>query len=105
MSKLSSMKDPPTPLQDLSIPPRSEEHTSELQSQSNLVCRLLHEKNIREQPLGDFHRGTGYPDSADHLPRQADIALGSSPPHKEPFRKVSQNAWAGYDLEQREGTT
>src|SRR2546430_8826846 len=26
---------------------RSEEHTSELQSQSNLVCRLLLEKNIR----------------------------------------------------------
>src|SRR2546430_12646697 len=25
---------------------RSEEHTSELQSQSNLVCRLLHEKQI-----------------------------------------------------------
>src|SRR5688572_32088372 len=27
-----------------SRPPRSEEHTSELQSQSNLVCRLLLEK-------------------------------------------------------------
>src|SRR2546430_7050115 len=27
-----------------SCPPRSEEHTSELQSQSNLVCRLLLEK-------------------------------------------------------------
>src|SRR2546430_10603053 len=26
--------------------PRSEEHTSELQSQSNLVCRLLPEKNL-----------------------------------------------------------
>src|SRR2546430_13367838 len=26
------------------FPPRSEEHTSELQSQSNLVCRLLLEK-------------------------------------------------------------
>src|SRR5438270_10627197 len=31
---------------------RSEEHTSELQSQSNLVCRLLLEKkNSREQTL------------------------------------------------------
>src|SRR2546430_8898000 len=29
--------------------PRSEEHTSELQSQSNLVCRLLLEK--KKQPL------------------------------------------------------
>src|SRR2546430_11585083 len=28
----------------LSLEPRSEEHTSELQSQSNLVCRLLLEK-------------------------------------------------------------
>src|SRR2546430_15167593 len=30
--------------------PRSEEHTSELQSQSNLVCRLLLEKNNFRQP-------------------------------------------------------
>src|SRR2546430_6911780 len=29
---------------DLDAAPRSEEHTSELQSQSNLVCRLLLEK-------------------------------------------------------------
>src|SRR2546430_10793343 len=29
---------------DLNLLPRSEEHTSELQSQSNLVCRLLLEK-------------------------------------------------------------
>src|SRR2546430_6374710 len=31
--------------------PRSEEHTSELQSQSNLVCRLLLEKKKRESVL------------------------------------------------------
>src|SRR5246127_2558490 len=29
---------------------RSEEHTSELQSQSNLVCRLLLEKKSRRRP-------------------------------------------------------
>src|SRR2546430_2873753 len=29
---------------ELMVDPRSEEHTSELQSQSNLVCRLLLEK-------------------------------------------------------------
>src|SRR2546430_12019354 len=29
-------------------PPRSEEHTSELQSQSNLVCRLLLEKKKQQ---------------------------------------------------------
>src|SRR2546430_7226392 len=31
--------------------PRSEEHTSELQSQSNLVCRLLLEKKKKERIL------------------------------------------------------
>src|SRR2546427_6131520 len=30
------------------VPTRSEEHTSELQSQSNLVCRLLLEKKKKE---------------------------------------------------------
>src|SRR5688572_32534605 len=33
---------------------RSEEHTSELQSQSNLVCRLLLEK--KKKPLHNKHR-------------------------------------------------
>src|SRR2546430_10608707 len=39
---------------------RSEEHTSELQSQSNLVCRLLLEKKKLYQPLldADMHRRT-----------------------------------------------
>src|SRR2546427_7961812 len=32
---------------------RSEEHTSELQSQSNLVCRLLLEKKKKETKLND----------------------------------------------------
>src|SRR2546430_7214251 len=35
---------PPTGLTVIVDPDRSEEHTSELQSQSNLVCRLLLEK-------------------------------------------------------------
>src|SRR3989475_4801637 len=33
----------------LGLPSRSEEHTSELQSQSNLVCRLLLEKKKKKQ--------------------------------------------------------
>src|SRR2546430_9216285 len=33
------------------LPIRSEEHTSELQSQSNLVCRLLLEKNKQAQKI------------------------------------------------------
>src|SRR2546430_1254391 len=32
------------------VPTRSEEHTSELQSQSNLVCRLLLEKKKKKSP-------------------------------------------------------
>src|SRR6266853_2016084 len=32
--------------------PRSEEHTSELQSQSNLVCRLLLEKKKKQRVVG-----------------------------------------------------
>src|SRR2546430_11422220 len=35
---------------------RSEEHTSELQSQSNLVCRLLLEKKRREHETGPWPR-------------------------------------------------
>src|SRR2546430_10994781 len=36
---------------------RSEEHTSELQSQSNLVCRLLLEKKNNHEPLSVQHAG------------------------------------------------
>src|SRR5688572_32594021 len=35
---------------------RSEEHTSELQSQSNLVCRLLLEKKKKQQRKTTDHR-------------------------------------------------
>src|SRR2546430_3229306 len=45
---------------DHRIPPRSEEHTSELQSQSNLVCRLLLEKKKkikRNEHLAPVKRG------------------------------------------------
>src|SRR2546427_5515525 len=34
--------------------PRSEEHTSELQSQSNLVCRLLLEKKKKKKKLQEI---------------------------------------------------
>src|SRR2546430_10221719 len=39
--------DRPTDTRQSTPAPRSEEHTSELQSQSNLVCRLLLEKKKR----------------------------------------------------------
>src|SRR2546430_11147884 len=38
------------------IEPRSEEHTSELQSQSNLVCRLLLEKKKHNHCRDRVHR-------------------------------------------------
>src|SRR2546430_9477366 len=37
---------------------RSEEHTSELQSQSNLVCRLLLEKKKKKTSLYSLHSPT-----------------------------------------------
>src|SRR2546430_11194024 len=40
----------PMPPPGLNHIPRSEEHTSELQSQSNLVCRLLLEKKKKRHP-------------------------------------------------------
>src|SRR5260221_3699341 len=39
-------------------PPRSEEHTSELQSHSDLVCRLLLEKKKKSQATVDSHPST-----------------------------------------------
>src|SRR2546427_9530466 len=40
--------------------PRSEEHTSELQSQSNLVCRLLLEKKKKKTTTTDNTRTTNH---------------------------------------------
>src|SRR2546427_8639150 len=40
---------------------RSEEHTSELQSQSNLVCRLLLEKKKRSNR--ELYKGETHPES------------------------------------------
>src|SRR2546430_3975662 len=39
---------------------RSEEHTSELQSQSNLVCRLLLEKKKKKNIRPEYHTITTY---------------------------------------------
>src|SRR5258706_599810 len=50
-------------------PERSEEHTSELQSLTNLVCRLLLEKKSRPQPR----------ESSDRYERLARNACGARP--------------------------
>src|SRR2546426_9044745 len=56
-SACSSSRDPtasprcrPSRRNGTSPPPRSEEHTSELQSPCNLVCRLLLEKKKKVKP-------------------------------------------------------
>src|SRR2546430_13257685 len=46
---------------------RSEEHTSELQSQSNLVCRLLLEKKKIKPQIQTSHRGALSQMLAPHL--------------------------------------
>src|SRR2546430_5793930 len=45
---------------------RSEEHTSELQSQSNLVCRLLLEKKKKKQLYINTNDQTTYEDTCHH---------------------------------------
>src|SRR5260221_9012222 len=58
---------PSTPIEDSSVYWRSEEHTSELQSHSDLVCRLLLEK--KKKSYKELLSPTGMP--ADH--RSIDI--------------------------------
>src|SRR5205085_6324464 len=53
---------------------RSEEHTSELQSQSNLVCRLLHQKKNRH---GTRHRRSPDPSPTRQLILTATLDLTS----------------------------
>src|SRR3954464_7599290 len=50
------------------LPIRSEEHTSELQSHDNLVCRLLLEKKKEHDRARRKHEGTG----RGRAPRAAD---------------------------------
>src|SRR2546430_12916369 len=47
---------------EVAVPARSEEHTSELQSQSNLVCRLLLEKKKPTTPCRTSRQDNNTPD-------------------------------------------
>src|SRR5688572_30998372 len=49
------------PVSDSRSSGRSEEHTSELQSQSNLVCRLLLEKKKKKYNKSTLHISNVYP--------------------------------------------
>src|SRR2546430_3840950 len=58
--------------------PRSEEHTSELQSQSNLVCRLLLEKKTRARVQARQRASTsGIRVRARALRREGSMYLGT----------------------------
>src|SRR2546430_9144184 len=54
----------PAPSPHRAPPGRSEEHTSELQSQSNLVCRLLLEKKKKKKKTHHNHYS-----NTDHIDR------------------------------------
>src|SRR4051812_49939396 len=68
---LSAAGIPPARAQGLL--PRSEEHTSELQSHVNLVCRLLLEKK-KENLLGALGLTSTRPSVSQHLEPAADTA-------------------------------
>src|SRR2546430_12860637 len=57
------------------IPGRSEEHTSELQSQSNLVCRLLLEKKKKNIKHSHVHQRNSH----DHLQPHLHVICTASP--------------------------
>src|SRR3982750_84941 len=65
--------------------PRSEEHTSELQSRSDLVCRLLLEKNMKElgaklQPGTAARIVLGSTDARDKVIDRVNFFLSDGPP-------------------------
>src|SRR2546430_6217823 len=73
-------------------PLRSEEHTSELQSQSNLVCRLLLEKTDTAratlQLRGAIHRlHAGLFEIAPLVDRHAAVRVSITPRFHEPHRQ------------------
>src|SRR5256886_1593500 len=66
IEKRTKMSSPKPGLRKRGMKQRSEEHTSELQSQSNLVCRLLLEKKKTSKPLTPQPRRGLAPLSAPH---------------------------------------
>src|SRR6204780_138932 len=56
---------------------RSEEHTSELQSPTNLVCRLLLEKNKKKNAAGQQRGNTVHVDLTEHA-RTARVCFSST---------------------------
>src|SRR5438477_3321557 len=59
-------------------PPRSEEHTSELQSHVNLVCRLLLEKKKKKQLYENLNKYGANTNVQCDAPEQQTLLTGSS---------------------------
>src|SRR5699024_11382922 len=72
---------------------RSEEHTSELQSRFELVCRLLLEKKKPQRAARDIHERE----------RQARRALGQAGTHARPAARVRATGPAGSQPPERTG--
>src|SRR2546430_3780691 len=71
----------------VALGPRSEEHTSELQSQSNLVCRLLLEKKKSDSRSATAEAAHAYLQESTRPvaePRPPCRADGSRPPQQDP---------------------
>src|SRR2546430_4061993 len=71
--------------------PRSEEHTSELQSQSNLVCRLLLEKKKKHNLLQHVGPASHLAYVSPYLPCIRSAASGSTTLHRRP-----QDRWRAH---------
>src|SRR2546430_13699089 len=69
---------------------RSEEHTSELQSQSNLVCRLLLEKKKTSQRL--LHRSSRELALGRRAAGSTGIRTANAGPHPAPLDHAAQYA-------------
>src|SRR2546430_12611261 len=64
---------------DSRVPVRSEEHTSELQSQSNIVCRLLLEKK-KQPPTSTVVTPSPRPPAPSGCASSSRVLYGAAPP-------------------------
>src|SRR5256886_12806047 len=81
-----TLGDPPAPHHPIGGHLRSEEHTSELQSQSNLVCRLLLEKKKNTLIHPHASSCSSSPISAGRRARRLALPLPLQPPVAWPAR-------------------
>src|SRR5690606_39410675 len=91
-AEASACRDPPAPHRDRPIPRRrrSEEHTSELQSRENLVCRLLLEKKkTPDSPASDGNASTPPADRSALCDTLATRAVRARPDRAPPSSRLT----------------